>query len=52
LLINLRFLPPAARPGRIRVAILGLVSLFYAAFAVAAVWNVVAIARAGGLPDG
>ena len=51
LLINLRFLPAAARPGPIRVTILALVSLFYAAFAVAAVWNVVAIARAGGFSD-
>ncbi len=49
LIINLRFLPPAARPGPIRVTILGLVSLFYVAFAVVAVWNVLVLARAGGL---
>jgi hypothetical protein len=46
LLINLRFLPPAARPGRIRVVILAGISLFYVTFAVAAVWNVVTILTA------
>ena len=45
LFINLRFLPPAIRPGRVRIAILAAISLFYAAFAVAAVWNVVTILR-------
>jgi hypothetical protein len=51
LLLNLRFLPPAARPGPMRVAVLALISLFYAAFAITAVWNVAAIVRAGGFSD-
>jgi hypothetical protein len=52
LLVNLRLLPPAARPGPLRITILAGTSLFYAAFAVAAAWNVAAIVRAGALPTG
>lgn len=52
LVINLRFLPPAARPGRLRIAILSAISLFYMVFAAAAAWNIVAVARGGGLPQG
>jgi len=52
LLVNLRLLPPAIRPGRLRVAVLAVISVFYAAFAAAAAYNVVSVARAGTLPSG
>ncbi len=51
LAINLRFLPPAVRPGRVRIALLVAISAFYTVFAVAAVWNVVAVISAGTLPS-
>jgi hypothetical protein len=41
LYINLRFLPPMARPSRLRVAILVAVSIFYGVFAIVATINVV-----------
>jgi hypothetical protein len=52
LLINVRFLPRAARPSPLRVAVLAAISIFYIAFAIAAVWNVIAVVRAGNLPSG
>jgi hypothetical protein len=52
LLINVRFLPQTARRGPLRVAVLAAISVFYVTFAVAAVWNVIAVVRAGNLPSG
>jgi hypothetical protein len=37
LLVNLRLLPPAMRPGRARVVVMGAVAAFYGAFAVVSV---------------
>jgi hypothetical protein len=51
LVINLRFLPPAARPGRTSIVVLAGISVFYAVFAIAAAWNVAAVIRAGALPS-
>ena len=35
--VNLRLLPPPMRPGPVRIALLGAISAFYAAFAVVSV---------------
>ena len=37
LIVNLRLLPPPIRPGPVRIAVLGAISVFYAAFAVVSV---------------
>jgi hypothetical protein len=49
LIVNLRLLPPAARPGPLRVTLIAAIGLFYIGFAVAAAENVISALGAGTL---